>query len=263
MNLSHRSKLVNMTCCPLFIGNRYVFDGHSSRTTSATATFVEFKGQHYVVTCRHVKEAAFYQPGSSARLQAGRTVISLDHFSSTGLKPSLRDVEGETYVDISICALPGHYIELLAREKPKAPINLDRYEEPRWDSVRLCLAAGFPDGEKSHDDQHVASPMVEVLAELASPVGQDFPTFTLQSELETPSPWGLSGMSGGPIFMLNSADGRPIPIGIIFEGHPSGTEVQRSADAFLGDHDVLIRGHLLTPQTFSGWLRDAGFQRQG
>jgi len=151
--------------------------------------------------------------------------------------------------------MPDHLVKILGRDKPKVPIDLDGYEEPRWDHIKFCLAAGFPDRAKSDGDSVVSSPMVEAVAELASAIDPTNASFALQSELETPSPYGFSGMSGGPIFAIWDEE-PPVPIGIVFEGYPSGQEVGASADAFLGDRDILIRGHLLTPQTFAGWLRN-------
>lgn len=255
MERAEVSKAVNATCAPVFIGNYFLADGHNSGTQSATATFVRLEGVTYVVTCRHVKSLAFATPGWTARLHAHPAIISLSNWSSVGLIPTLRDVD-ESHADISVCALPDHLMEQLARNKPKAPIDLDRYEPPKWDRITYCLAAGFPDRAKSHTDLHVASPMVEVIAHLASSISPSSTSFALQSELEEPTPYKLSGMSGGPIFAVNE-DEEIQPIGIVFEGHPSGEDGISSTDSFLTDLDILVRGHVLTPETFAGWLSSA------
>lgn len=98
--------------------------------------------------------------------------------------------------------------------------------------------------------------MIEVIAELACTVSARSTSIVMQSQLDRPSDWGFSGMSGGPMFALGQND-QPCPVGIVFEGYPSGEDGGRSKDAFLGDHDVLIRGHLLTPDIFGTWLRAA------
>lgn len=41
---------------PLWLQDYFVRNGHSEKTTNATATFIKYSGQHYVFTCRHVTE---------------------------------------------------------------------------------------------------------------------------------------------------------------------------------------------------------------
>jgi len=253
-----RSKEVNGYCAPLFLSHYYLADGHSSCTISATATFVRFRGQCYAVTCGHVKAAASARPEWTAKLRAGPAFLNLSNWSSTGLTPTLREIGDGKQVDISLCALPEHWLDFMARDKPKKPIDLDHYREPRWDRMTYGLAIGFPDREKSDDGHHVRSPMVEVVAEFASAMGPDALTFTMQSQLNEPTPYKLSGMSGGPIFALDDK-GAPLPIGIIFEGYPSGLENDASpGQQILNERDVLIRGHLICPEIFARWLQDAG-----
>lgn len=257
MDQEQRSKYINTTCAPLFLNNYFLANGHNSLTTSATATFIQYEGMIYAVTCAHVNAAASSRDRCTAQLHAGRVVVNLSEWSSIGKVSALRDVIGTAPVDISICPIADHLFEIISRGKPKVPINLDEIPEANWDAVDFCLAAGFPDRAKTKNDESVASPMVEVIAQLASSLSPSTVTFTLQSTLEKPSTYKFSGMSGGPIFALFD-ETPPVPIGILFEGFPSSEEAGTSDASFLGDRDILIRGHVLTRCIFAGWLRDAG-----
>jgi hypothetical protein len=242
---------------PLFIHDAFLSDGHNETTLSATATLVKRFGQCYIVTCLHVKKEAHLNPRWTASVHAGKTIINLNHWSKDGIVPALKDVDDEFSSDICISIFDEHHLELLNEVKLKIPIDLDQYQEPNWRDIKFGHAAGFPNQAKVKQGEQVTSSMVEVVAELASDIGPDIPVFALQSELSQKSPYGFSGMSGGPIF---DAAGESLrPIGIIFEGAPSGQEGQKPSSAFLTELDILIRGCLLTPVTFDRWLRSAGF----
>lgn len=142
MTWKDRSKLVSATCVPLFMGS-ILADGHGAQTTSATATFVKFRGQTYIVTCRHVKQIAFGNEGWTARLHAHPAVIELAHWARAGRQPTLRDAGASEAIDISLCALPGHMMEMLAKDKPKAPIDLDRFNPPNGARSRIAWLRDF------------------------------------------------------------------------------------------------------------------------
>ena len=252
-----RSKLINQTCAPLFIGDALLADGHTATTSSATATFVRFQGKTYAVTCRHVRKDASAVTGWSARLHAGVAVIPLANWSSAGLTSILRDAADESGVDISLCRNPDHLFDVVSQAKPKTPIDLDTYEEPNWGEISFCLAAGFPDRIKTEQGGSVFSTMAEVVAEVTSNLLPSSETFVLHSNLGEPSPVGLSGMSGGPIFALRE-EGSPLPLGILFQGRPSGEVTDVPPGAFLTDADISIRGCLLSPTVFARWLQGAG-----
>lgn len=256
MNDRERSAQIVRHCIPIYIGGKYLQDGHSAATTSATGTFIRFKGVDYAVTCGHVSQEAYATERSTARMHLGRSVIQFDSFEDVGSIRSLRDVGGESSVDISICRLGPNYVEDMSRRNGlrKAPIDLSACPEINWTNAKWALAAGFPDRAKSESDGLVSAPMVEVIAEIVSRIGCN-EKFALHAACA--SPYGLSGMSGGPIFLINE-DGTISPIGIIFEGNPSIINVQRPCDAFLRNDEVLILGQLLTPVVFEKWLKDAG-----
>ena len=258
------SRLANAACVPLFIGNYFAADGRTPDTPSATATLVRFKGRLFVVTCEHVRKTAYAAPGQTASVGVGRTIINLSSWgadSSTGqaqLIPALRQLRLESNRDLSIAAVPAHYLDLLNRYKTKVPIDLDRHQAPDWSRVKFGLAVGFPNRLKAADGDALLSKMIEVTAELNSTPGPNDAFVTLHSEASAPSEYGLSGISGGPIFALTDQL-PPLPIGIVFEGHPSGEDTDRDASqAFLNENDLFIRGLVLTPATFATWLDKCG-----
>ena len=96
--------------------------------------------------------------------------------------------------------------------------------------------------------------MVEVVAHLSSNLNASEDRFTIQSKLREPSKYMLSGISGGPVFAFQSK-GRIVPIGIVFEGHPSGeADGDDRPLGFLTENDIMVRGLVLTPEKFAYWL---------
>jgi hypothetical protein len=63
----------------------------------------------------------------------------------------------------------------------------------------------------------------------------------------------LSGMSGGPIYIIQDDD-HLVPAGIIFEGWPGARHETHSA---LDMQNLAFRGLSLTPSNFESWLRAA------
>lgn len=261
METKERSALMNSHCAPLFIGENYLADGHDEKTINATVTFVRFNGVDYAVTCRHVGNEAYASPTSTALLHFGRAVIQLKEFNGKSFERSLRDVNGDTKIDISITAFGNGYLEMISRTggKPKSPIDLDNFQAVMVNENDMGLAVGFPDAHKSLKGEFVQSPMVEVSAAFNTSLEHHQETFALHSNLDKPSEFGLSGISGGPIFALDT-NGSPLPCGIVFEGHPSTINYEASSSsAFFNSNDLFIRGYSLTPTTFEAWLKDAGF----
>ena len=191
---------------PLFLQDHFLSTGHNENTHNGTATFVAYQGQVYACTCRHVADAAQdpavnVSPHPTAALVFNRSILNLSFWTAEGLRPALRPVlhnHGQHQLDVAIAAL-GHTWEFLQKYKQKVAINLDEWEPPPWDKVKLCLAAGYPDEHKSADGSILSSPMALVSAEVASNLSSDSTEFTLYSSLEEPHGYLFSGISGGPI----------------------------------------------------------------
>lgn len=252
------SRLANAACVPLFIGDYFGIQGRGPAMLSASGTLVQFHGRLFVITCEHVRKEAYARKGWTPSIAVGRAIINLSSWAEEGLIPALREVRIPAGPrDVSIAELPMHYLGILGRDKPKAPIDLDKFRATPWDQVKYCLAVGFPMKLKQGKEDLLLSPMLEVCAELDSKPKPDEEFITLHSALESPVPKGFSGVSGGPIFALTS-ELPPYPVGMIFEGHPSGEDGDRDrSQAFFTDNDVFIRGLVLTPQTFETWLANA------
>jgi hypothetical protein len=258
METKERSARIANHCMPLYIGGRYLIGGHDAATTSATVTFVKHQGIDYAVTCEHVSREAYRTDRMTARMHFGRVVVQLDQFDSRGMTRLLKSVGGNQPVDVSICRLGAKYVEQVSANsgRQRLPIDLDSLEEVVWSGEMFGLAAGYPDKAKYETGETVSAPMVEVTAPIVSG-GGSAETFTLHTSLEAPSPYGFSGMSGGPVFLIK--DGGAVSfIGIVFEGSPSQLGTELPGDGFLGKNDVLIRAHRLTPSIFERWLEDAG-----
>lgn len=261
MEPKERSALMNSHCAPLFIGKNYLADGHDEKTISATVTFVRFEGVDYAITCRHVSDVAYASLNSTARIHFGRAVIQLKEFSGKTFERSLMDVDGDKKIDISITAFGSRYLETISGTsgKRKSPIDLDNFQAVMVSENDIGLAVGFPDAHKSLNGEFVQSPMVEAMAAFNTSLEPGQETFALHSTLDKPSKFGLSGISGGPIFALDT-NGSPRPCGIVFEGHPSNISYEASSSSsFFNSNDLFIRGYALTPTNFEAWLSGAGF----
>lgn len=252
-----RSRSMNKYCLPIFTGKDFVLDGRPPSNPSATATLVKFQDRLWVVTCDHVRKALEAKKGYGAHLSVDRLVIELGYYSETGKISVLRqvNVDGKS-IDISIAEIPNHYLALLSKNKEKSAIDLDKFEHPNWDNIEYCIATGFPDKMKTVDGDlsSLQSPMVEVIVGLPDKSEKTSPFVTLFSELDKPSGYGLSGISGGPIFAL-TPQGSVVPVGITIEGHPSGEDsVSENGQSFMGAQDLFVRGLRLTPEIFAKWV---------
>ena len=94
---------------------------------------------------------------------------------------------------------------------------------------------------------------LDVTAELVSTISTTSKSFTLHSSLSQPNPYGFSGISGGPVYCINST-GEISPAGLVFEGHPSGEEEGCITNGFYQKNDISIRALALNRETFEGWL---------
>ncbi len=137
----------------------------------------------------------------------------------------------------------------------KDVIDLDVWNEPKWGSIGVCAAAGFPTGHKAIQDGKVAAPMPLVVAELSSRVGEQTRVFTCHSQLKLAHGYDFSGMSGGPIFA--EVSGNLIGVGLMIQGNRAAAAKGANPDAFSTDRDLTFRGLRLSPAIFSEWLENA------
>src|SRR3546814_4794145 len=96
---------------PLFFHDSFLSSGHDQRTRNGTATFVRFKGKHYVCTCRHIADAVNEKNVFAVRtnhptmsMAVGRVWLNLSFFDVDGLQSIFRSpAQTDGYeVDVSI-----------------------------------------------------------------------------------------------------------------------------------------------------------------
>jgi hypothetical protein len=200
---------------PLYLQDHFLFSGHDKNTRNATATFVQFEGKQYVVTCRHVVEVVKKRKGRDPReryptlaLVVGRAIINLSLFTAEGMQYSLRTPEpdeGEEPLDLAIADISSRW-KLLVEGKGKTTIDLDNWREPRWARAEMMLAAGYPDEHKESfpvdQEVMVGSPFVTVAARKKGEIGRNRRFAEMHSRLDEPHGYYFSGMSGGPIYVV-------------------------------------------------------------
>lgn len=268
---------------PAWLQDHFLGTGHSESTHSATFTFIKRRDRYYAVTCGHVIDALKNsETVPNARhptlaLHLDKSVLNLSSFIGINLlahaarKPHAETPQEE--IDIAIAPLSESYWSLLASKKNKTAIDLDNWREPRWDTVKFCLATGYPDEHKEHvvvaNEDKVSAPFMVAVAEVGSKLSRTERIITLSSRLEKPHGYFFSGMSGGAVYACEGHEQREVsddelfPVAIIFEGYPgsgkanAGGEAARTT-AFLTDSDIFFRALTLTPESFDEWLKKAG-----
>jgi Trypsin-like peptidase domain len=241
---------------PLWIQHRFLATGHGTHLPNGTATFIKLEGKHYIVTCEHV---ASESKGDNvpALMIDKNAVINIANYNNAGEYVQNFRFPDKNTIDIAIYRLTDYHWSLLVEKKSKIAIDLDYWREPAWNGQFSYAAVGYPAEHKyDHDGQLVAAPMAFCVAEPSSDIRPDKPTFVLHSELPAPHGWYFSGMSGGPVFQI-SDDHKLLPSGIIFEGGPSSSVPGRES-TYAKSNELFFRGHTLTPNIFSEWLRKAG-----
>lgn len=278
MSEHQEDSLLRRQTDPAWLHDHHLATGHTENTNSATFTFIKRNERIYAVTCGHVVDQ-LRNPGSlpgahlpTLALQIDRSVLNLSRVTGVGhvtpITLAAEKNEDHREVDIAIAPLPENFWSLLTERKNKTAIDLDAWREPRWQEVRMCVAAGYPNEHKKQVEVEgrdmVSAGFLCARAEVSSELGRDQKFITLSSRLDKPHSYYFSGMSGGPVYAFESdadpaADEDLFPIGIIFEGYPSsgrgGTQTdEEPAAAFLTDRDIFFRALTLTPESFDYWL---------
>ncbi len=276
-SVSHKSdSLFRRQTDPAWLQDYYLGTGHTEYTNNATITFIKRHDQTYAVTCGHVHDE-LTNPASVPGATQPTLALQIDHgvlnlscvtfgrIIRTTQAPAKKGSHRE--VDIAIAPLSEGDWSILIDKKNKTAIDLDAWREPRWESVKHCVAAGYPNEHKSQlivdGRDMVAAGFARATVEVTSVLGRDQKFITLSSNLDTPHGYFFSGMSGGPVYAVEGMEERPdeemFPVGIIFEGYPSSGRVEVTAGAgpssgFLGDRDIFFRALTLTPEAFDHWL---------
>lgn len=262
---------------PLFFHDYFMAHGHDVNTKNATATYVQFEKEIYVVTCRHVleilqkRQERKHSPFPTLALMVDRGLLNLSFFTADGLQNALKVPNppvGAQPLDLAISKLPTSYWDILTSRKNKKPIDLDNWHEPRWARAEILVAAGYPDEHKtiveSGGVEKVSAPMPLVAAEIDGKIAKDQRQVAMRSRLEKPHGFYFSGMSGGPIYVQQ--DEVLVPVGITYEGWPQTHDNpvifdDNGTDVLFDNRDIIVHGLTLTPDYFDKWLKDAGLKK--
>ena len=249
-------------CAPLYYQNFFLRGGHDASNRNATTTFVSFGGKYYAVTCRHVvdlletmrKTKVVEHP--TLAFFFDKTFIPLSHFTADGLKHNFRIVED---ADIAILDVSNHWPTLQAFGKVAVEMDEERHREPRWAKAQMMASAGYPERHKRNairDDgaERVFGTLPFIVLEKSGDIDRHNKVVVMKSTLEQPHRWYFSGISGGPMYVIQ--DELIIPVGIAFAGWRQlpNEEPKRS----LTDKDIAIHGQTLTLEFFGRWLMAAG-----
>ena len=247
---------------PLFLQDFFFRSGRSAATSTATGTFVRRREQLYCVTCSHVVEAvrsSKFDHDKSAgvlalALNAGAIMLGTSKAScfASPVAPLHQPA-----ADIAIARIPLGDWDTLKRDRERvAYVDLDSFEAPDFEAIESCAAVGFPDKRKVNRDGRIKTGLAVAVAGLTRPLSDGVSVFQLHSESDAPHGVGFSGMSGGLVLGLVGMHDY-VPVGILFEGAPSGEE--ESAGAIGSPCDIFFRCHLLTPSIFDQWIEHTMF----
>ena len=179
---------------PVYIQDYFLSDGHSEKTTNASATFIKFGRNYYACTCWHVVEGMVQKGAETDNdritlgLMVGKAVINLSSFRVDGLRSAFTRPDGvlaNDKIDIGLANIDSVW-HLLERDKGKVAIDFDHREIPPWDEIEVGAAAGYPTEHKERSGDVVETPMTLTIAELCSTISADVRQFTLSSTLDEP-----------------------------------------------------------------------------
>lgn len=258
-------------CLPVFFHSYFLSDGHSEETENATLTFVKYKNRVYAVTCKHIihhlnsKRNDLEDQWYTLSICLDRVILQLsdiDHSDPAKRIDIFRKLTcsfNSEGVDIVIAPIDSHW-EMIKSKKNKKAIDLDNWIEPNWAELKMGTAFGYPTEHKKLQGDHVATPCIKVSAEIVSSLNPEVNQLTLFSSLNQPHGYFFSGLSGGIIIL--SSEELYEPVGIVYEGQPGSSkdfnEKKSNEQAFFSENDILIKGFIINPRIFSGWLQDAG-----
>jgi hypothetical protein len=250
-------------CAPLYIQDALLFDGHDATTKNATATFVKFEGRYYACTCRHTvdivnkRRAMGTSPFPTLALGLKKRFINLSLIGTDGLRDAISVVQpsaGQDYFDLAIADISEHWHSLSAEWGNRAiEMNPENWREPRWARAKLLAAAGWPEIGKRNVTVNgigrVRGTVTLIIADVSGGISRHDDIILMNTRLDAPHGWFFSGVSGGPIYVLQ--DELMVPVGILYEGWPQTKDDRH--DEFT-PNDIVIRGVTLTPSSFERWL---------
>jgi hypothetical protein len=186
--------------------------------------------------------------------------INLSWIGTDGLHDVISIVEpgeGQHHLDLAIADISEHW-DRLVDEWGNRAIEMDpeNWREPRWARAKLLPAAGWPEMGKRNVTvdgiERVRGKMTLIIADVSGGISRHDNIVLMKSRLNEPHGWFFSGVSGGPIYVVQ--DDLIIPAGLLYGGWPQ-TKDDRHNELTL--NDLVIRGVTLTPTNFERWLSAA------
>lgn len=231
-------------CAPMFLIQQHIDMAPTANDSSATITFIRFRGRTFGITCKHVVDTLRSRIRESGNQFSHTFFIALKKHhvvQDCFLVPSGDWVMPEE--DIAIRELHPDF----PKHVGKSALDVEACVVPQLSEVAFAIAVGFPDRLKvqTHEElgYRLSMPCVHAIADNRSSQGQSFSLF---SELEaTPEIRDLSGLSGGPIYWSNES--KYGLLGITYESSPLD-------GALAGDSAIHIKGSLADIPTIERWI---------
>ena len=178
--------------------------------------------------------------------------------TAEGLKDAISIVapgENEDYMDLAIADISTSWPQLRSIGKGAIDMNPESHREPRWARAQMLAAAGWPEVKKRNvtradGEDRVFGTLALIVAEKSGDLDRHDRIVLMKSNLGKPHGWFFSGISGGPMFVIQEE--RLIPVALAFEGWPQTRD--EPPHAKLTDQDIMVRGLTLTPDNFRRWL---------
>lgn len=238
--------------CSFILEGKFPFGpkgGHTEKTDNATATLVEFEGQGYVVTCRHVIESVIKDTGNVVcRMTFGPIDLDLSYMAvdDDNLCVQCPSFNISKEYDLAIAKIDCQFVMDLP-EKEKDFFQIDKIEIPTIAKDRLVAACGFPTIHKCEKDGKVQAKMVEAVLELTQEFLPTSIDFGISSKIEKQKEeYFFSGMSGGPVIHGEEMD--DYLIGVIYEGRPSLPRDEKDDKSFFPEEQKYIRAYTITKE---------------
>lgn len=255
-------------CEPLYLSKALMLDGHSAEKANGTITYIKYKGKIYGVTCAHVLFSQNLGTQNERVLSVfgmNRVHYQFGAITRNGYLSNFRALrkspDDVIPPDIAVTRLDEPFPSIHMMSKGKKAIDLDKWTQPYWNDINICVACGFPTEHKTQTDTIVSAGLVQVFAEPAGPLSPDRESFLLASSLDNECEVYLSGMSGGPVYVEGEREGAIDLIGIVYEGSPGSSKdwEHRHEGAFMTKKDIQVKAYTITPGIFENWLKIVGY----
>lgn len=203
--VDQRLNMLSAYCAPIFLNSRYLFDGLTEKTTSATMTFIVLGGNIWGLTCRHVVEDRRVAcdasvPHGTWKLIMGRIIADFANVGRNGVADGFRYPRRQE-IDLALCPL--NHVWPILKENGKRAITLG---DAKIGIYKNFAALGYPNEGKSSvpntNGLTLSSKQMRVTGSLCADGLRFGDRFFVEAPLTGNTHIDASGMSGGPVFGL-------------------------------------------------------------